>query len=122
MRTAESYRSAKKSVTKARRRKPAPSQAASEPHTAIPNAWEPGALALSPGALASISAQTKLATAEAKKITVQDVDEAMERALTKHQASGASYPLPLNRAFSIRARLMGWIENVEFMEAGELDG
>ena len=60
--------------------------------------------------------QIEAAKTEAGKLTVADVDKAMERALTAHQKSGAVTPLVLNRLFAARARALGWVENVEFVE------
>jgi hypothetical protein len=60
---------------------------------------------------------TEAAIDAAKKITVDDVDKALEQALTRHQAAGNVNPLPLNSMFAARARSLGWVENVEFVEA-----
>lgn len=122
MRNAESYRSAKRQATKAEKRKKQHSHASSEPSMSAPGIRMGDALTMSPGALAAVSARTRAATEAAKTITITDVDDAMERALTKHQQSGAEQPLLLSRKFAIRARLLGWIENVEFLEDRTIDG
>lgn len=53
-----------------------------------------------------------------RKVSVADVDKAMEKALTNHWARGGSAPLELSRPFAARARALGWLEGVEFKEAG----
>lgn len=120
MRSAGTYRSAKRLATKAEKRKKQHSPAPSEPSRRAPGIRVDDALTMSPGALAAISAQTKAAEAEAKKLTVTDIDDAMEKALTKHQATGNPDPLPLSGRFAIRARLLGWVENVEFVEVRDV--
>lgn len=52
----------------------------------------------------------------AKKITAADVDKALEAALSGWHSAGNEGPLPLSRLFAIRARTLGWVENVEFVE------
>lgn len=52
----------------------------------------------------------------AKKITIEDIDRAMEKALSAHQKAGNVGPLPLNKAFADRARALHWVEGVEFEE------
>lgn len=52
----------------------------------------------------------------AKKITIEDVDKAMEAALDSWQKGGHQEPLPLTKLFAARARQKGWVENVEFVE------
>lgn len=64
-------------------------------------------------------ATVEQATKAAAKLTAADVDRAMEAALSKHQASGAREPLVLSRLFAARARLLGWVEDVEFVEERE---
>ena len=56
------------------------------------------------------------AAAAAKKLTVADVDKALEATLSAWQSAGHVEPLPLSRLFSARARQLGWVENVEFTE------
>lgn len=62
-------------------------------------------------------AQVAAATEAAKKLTPEDVDKALEKALTKwqHEAKRTD-PMPLSKFFAARARQIGWIEGVEFME------
>lgn len=52
----------------------------------------------------------------AKKLTVADVDKAMEAALSAWQHAQREDPLPLSKMFAARARQLGWVENVEFVE------
>lgn len=52
----------------------------------------------------------------AAKLTVEDVDKALEAALSKWQADRHEDPLPLSKLFAARARQLGWVENVEFVE------
>lgn len=56
------------------------------------------------------------AVAAAAKLTPADVDKAMEAALSKWQGAGRQDPLPLGKLFAARARQLGWVENVEFVE------
>lgn len=56
------------------------------------------------------------ATEAAKKITAADVDKALETALSVWQTAGREDPLPLSKLFAARARQLGWVENVEFVE------
>lgn len=56
------------------------------------------------------------ATAAAKKLTVADVDKAMETALTVWQTAGQEGPLSLSKMFAARARQLAWVEGVEFVE------
>lgn len=66
---------------------------------------------------ASLPEPTVEQTKEAvKKVTVADVDKAMEAALSRWQAERKDGPMPLSRLFAERARQMGWVENVEFVE------
>lgn len=52
----------------------------------------------------------------AKKITTEDVDKAMESALSKWQADRNEGPMPLTKIFAARARALGWVEDAEFYE------
>lgn len=52
----------------------------------------------------------------AKKITPEDIDKAMESALTRWQADRRDGPMPLSTILSARARALGWVEDVEFYE------
>lgn len=52
----------------------------------------------------------------AKKVTISDIDKALENALSKWQGEGRTEPLPLSRLFAARARQIGWVEDVEFEE------
>lgn len=56
------------------------------------------------------------ATEAAKKITVADVDKAMEAALSRWQEERRPGPLPLSKVFAARARQLGWVEHSEFVE------
>lgn len=58
------------------------------------------------------------AVAAAKKLTAEDIDRAMEKALSAHQKAGHVEPLPLNPLFAARARSLHWVEGVEFVEEG----
>lgn len=49
-------------------------------------------------------------------LTVEQVDKALEATLDKHWARGASAPLELGRMFAARARALHWQEGVEFVE------
>lgn len=71
-----------------------------------------------PGAPVSAPAEATVeqATAAAKKLTVEDVDKAMEAALSVWHGAKREDPLPLNKMFAARARQLGWVENVEFVE------
>lgn len=53
----------------------------------------------------------------AKKLTLEDIDKALEEALTKWQGAGHTDPLTLSKPFAARARQIGWVEGVEFVEA-----
>jgi hypothetical protein len=55
----------------------------------------------------------------AKKVTISDIDKALENALSKWQSGGHVEPLPLSRIFAARARQIGWVEGVEFEEDNE---
>lgn len=52
----------------------------------------------------------------ATKITIEDIDKALENTLSNWQAEGRTEPLPLSKLFAARARQLGWIEGVEFTE------
>lgn len=52
----------------------------------------------------------------AKKLTVVDIDKAMEAALSNWQREGHEDPLLLSKLFAVRARQLGWVEDVEFVE------
>jgi hypothetical protein len=52
----------------------------------------------------------------AKKLTVDDVDKALEKTLTDWQSTGHVEPLQLGTIFAARARQIGWVEDVEFIE------
>lgn len=52
----------------------------------------------------------------AKKLTIADVDKALETALSNWQGEGHEDPLPLSKLFAARARQLSWVENVEFVE------
>lgn len=53
----------------------------------------------------------------AKKLTLEDIDKALEQALTNWQAGGNAEPMELSKPFAARARQLGWVEDVEFVEA-----
>jgi hypothetical protein len=53
----------------------------------------------------------------AKKLTLADIDKALEQALTNWQRKGETDPLVLSKPFAARARQLGWVEAVEFVEA-----
>ena len=57
------------------------------------------------------------ANARAKKITADDVDAALEKALThwQHELMRTD-PMALSPIFAARARSLGWAEGVEFVE------
>ncbi len=57
------------------------------------------------------------ANARAKKITADDVDAALEKALThwQHELLRTD-PMALSPIFAARARALGWAEGVEFVE------
>lgn len=59
---------------------------------------------------------TEQAVEAAKKITPEDVDKALEAALSNWQKERREGPLPLSRLFAARARTLGWVEGVEFVE------
>lgn len=61
-------------------------------------------------------ATVEQATVAATKLTIADIDKAMEAALSRWQAAKREDPLPLNKMFSARARQLGWVEGVEFAE------
>lgn len=56
------------------------------------------------------------AVAAAKKLTIADIDRAMEKALSAHQTAGNEGPLPLGKMFAERARALLWVEGTEFVE------
>lgn len=56
------------------------------------------------------------AVEQAKKITPADIDKAMESALTRWIEDRRPGPMPLSKLFAARARTLGWVENVEFVE------
>lgn len=56
------------------------------------------------------------AVAAAKKLTIADIDRAMEKALSAHQTAGNEGPLPLSKMFAERARALLWVEGTEFVE------
>lgn len=56
----------------------------------------------------------------ATKLTIEDIDRAMEKALSAHQKAGHVEPLPLTKAFADRARALHWVDGVEFVEVGSL--
>lgn len=70
--------------------------------------------------LAPADATVEQATAAAKKLTVDDVDLALEAALTNWHKAGEQGPLPMSKLFAARARQLNWAENVEFVERNEL--
>lgn len=61
-------------------------------------------------------ATVEKAAEAAKKITIADVDKAMEAALTRWQADRKPGPMPMSKVFAARARQLGWVEDVEFVE------
>lgn len=61
-------------------------------------------------------ATVEQATEAAKKLTVEDVDRALEAALSGWQSTGQEGPLPLSKLFAARARQLLWVEGVEFVE------
>jgi hypothetical protein len=61
-------------------------------------------------------ATVEAAVEATKKLTVEDVDKAMEKVLTAWQGAGHEGPIPLNPMFAARARGLGWVEKVEFVE------
>lgn len=65
---------------------------------------------------APAEATVEQATAAAKKLTVEDVDKALEKALTGWQGAGREGPMPLSPMFAARARQLLWVEGVEFIE------
>lgn len=60
--------------------------------------------------------QKEVAVDKAAKLTAADIDKALESALSTWQAAQKQEPLPLSRVFAVRARMLGWVENVEFVE------
>lgn len=56
------------------------------------------------------------ATESVKKLTVTDIDKALESALSRWQAAQNEHPMPLSKLFAARARQLGWVEDVEFVE------
>jgi hypothetical protein len=72
----------------------------------------PAAVPIEPPAPATV----ERAAEAAKKITAEDVDKALEKALTNWQAAQHQEPLPLSKLFAARARTLGWAEDVEFRE------
>jgi hypothetical protein len=69
-------------------------------------------------AKANISPEQEAAAVQAaKKITVEDVDAALEKALTNWQHTQKRVdPMPLSKVFAARARALGWSEGVEFYQ------
>lgn len=65
---------------------------------------------------APADATVEQATDAAKKLTIEDVDKALEKALTSWQGSGREGPMPLSKLFAARARQLLWVEGVEFAE------
>lgn len=62
--------------------------------------------------------QADAAAEQAKKLTPEDIDAALEKALTRWQYEAKrTDPMPLSRLFAARARQLGWAEGVEFVEA-----
>lgn len=61
-------------------------------------------------------ATVEQATEAAKKLTVADVDKALEAALSGWQTAGQEGPMPLSTMFAARARQLLWVEGVEFLE------
>lgn len=61
-------------------------------------------------------AEAVAAVEKAAKLTAADIDKALESALTNWQLAQKQEPLPLSRVFAVRARMLGWVENVEFVE------
>lgn len=55
----------------------------------------------------------------AKKVTLEDIDKALEKALTAWQTNGHVDPMELSAPFAARARQIGWVEGVEFAEANK---
>lgn len=55
----------------------------------------------------------------AAKLTAADVDKALEAALSGWQGAGQEGPMPLSKLFAARARQLGWVEDVEFVEKNE---
>lgn len=61
--------------------------------------------------------QEAAAVEAAKKITPEDVDKALEKALDNwHYQMKRVDPMPLSRMMAARARALGWSEGVEFYE------
>lgn len=61
--------------------------------------------------------QEAAAVEAAKKISAEDVDKALERALDNwHHTMRRVDPMPLSRLMAARARALGWSEGVEFYE------
>lgn len=61
--------------------------------------------------------EKEAAVQAAKKITPEDIDAALEKALTRWQhVEHRVDPMPLSRLFAARARALGWTEGVEFYE------
>lgn len=116
MRSAESYRAAKRLSKKALRRQQKAARPASAAATRVLGTWAAKGGTLTAGERAAVEAHARAATKEAERLTVTDVDKAMENALTAHQTAGRSDPLGLSPPFAARARALGWVENVEFME------
>lgn len=65
---------------------------------------------------APAEATVEQATAAAKKLTMEDVDKALEQALSGWQGTGQEDPMPLSKLFAARARQLLWVEGVEFVE------
>jgi hypothetical protein len=115
MRKADSYRSAKK----AKARSKGGGKKGAIPPKLAPVSVPPNlaaALSLSGAAASANVLAIKEAAAQASKLTIEDVDKAMEAALTRHQKAGGEAPLELSPTFAARARHLGWVENVEFKE------
>lgn len=60
--------------------------------------------------------ETESAVEATKKLTVEDIDKALEKALSRWQEAGNVTPMPLSKIFAARARQLGWAEDVEFEE------
>lgn len=64
----------------------------------------------------SVQVEPEKAVAAAAKLTAADVDKALEAALSGWQGTGQEGPMPLSKLFAARARQLGWVEDVEFVE------
>lgn len=69
---------------------------------------------------APVEATVEQATTAAKKLTIEDVDLALEAALTNWHKAGEQGPLPMSKLFAARARQLNWVEDVEFVERNEI--